>query len=132
MNLNKFVSIEGEKTHETVIKEMLDSHILILPSITASDGDTEGQGAVLLEAQATGMPVVSTWHNGIPEGVLHDKTGQLAKTKDSDDLAEKIIYLLDNPELWPEYGRSGRNLIENNFNLELQLEKLEKIYEKLI
>jgi glycosyltransferase involved in cell wall biosynthesis len=132
LNLSTYITFSGAQPYHTVIKEIQNSHIVVQPSITDSKGETEGQCAVLLEAEASGAPVVSTWHNGIPEGVLHEKTGLLVKEKDANDLARNILYLLNNPDLWVKYGKSGRKYIEKKFNIVEQTKKLEKIYDEAL
>lgn len=130
--LSEKIILEGFQPHEKIISKMLESHILLMPSFTTEEGEKEGIPNVLMEAQATGMPVVSTRHAGIPEAVLDGKTGLLAKEKDADDLADKIIYLTENPRLWNSLGTQGRKHIEEEFNIEKQSQKLENIYDMLI
>ena len=74
LNLGDQVQLLGGKTQDEVRQLYADSHIFILSSVTAASGDQEGQGLVLQEAQAMGLPVLSTIHNGIPEGVLDGKS----------------------------------------------------------
>ncbi len=72
--------------------------------------------AVILEALATGMPVVSTKHSGIPEEVVDLKSGFLVPEGDYVALADRILYLMGHPEIWPKFGRFGRQFVEQNFN----------------
>jgi colanic acid/amylovoran biosynthesis glycosyltransferase len=104
----------------------------VLSSITSSKGDKEGIPVVLMEAQAVGMPVVSTLHSGIPEGVLDGKSGFLVPEKDIESLYEKIGYLIAHPEKWPELGRQGRSWVEKQFNQPVLDMELESIFEKLL
>lgn len=57
--------------------------------MTAEDGDQEGQGVTLIEASARGLPIVATWHNGIPEIVLDGVTGFLVKKKDFEPMGSE-------------------------------------------
>ena len=77
----------------------------------------EGTPVVLMEAQACGLPVVSTYHSGIPEVVKDGESGFLVPEKDVDALAEKMEYLINHPELWPKMGEAGRKHIERNYNI---------------
>ena len=126
------IQLLGWMTQEEVRQLYADSHLFILASVTASNGDREGQGLVLQEAQAMGLPVLSTLHNGIPDGVLDGKSGFLVPEKDVEALAERIRYLVKNPETWPEMGRVGRAFVEENYDINLLNDKLVKIYEKLL
>jgi len=67
-----------------------ECHIFILHSVTASNGDMEGTPVVLMEAQACGLPVISTYHSGVPEVVIDGKSGFLVPEKDIQALVEKI------------------------------------------
>ena len=106
-------------------------HLFVLASVTAANGDKEGQGLVLQEAQATGLPVISTLHNGIPDGVLDGQSGFLVPEKNVEALAQKLEYLIQNPHRWPEMSRAGRRFIETNFDIEILNDRLEQIFETL-
>ncbi len=90
--------------------------VFALPSVTASDGDREGQGLVLQEAQARGLPVVSTLHNGIPDGVVDGETGFLVPEEDTDALADRLGLLLSDAELRERMGRAGRAFVERRYD----------------
>jgi colanic acid/amylovoran biosynthesis glycosyltransferase len=122
----------GTLTHEEVSELFQQAHIFILPSVTASDGDQEGIPVVLMEAQAVGLPVISTYHSGIPELVIDGKSGFLVPERDIDILAEKIVYLIEHPEKWAEMGRCGRRIVEEEFNIKKLNNQLLKIYQSLL
>jgi len=107
----------GWKTQDEVKAFMNECHIFILPSVTASNGDMEGIPVSIMEAMASGMPVVSTYHSGIPELVTDGESGLLVPERDVDALAEKLEYLIKNPEIWPEMGRYGRRFVEEHYNI---------------
>jgi len=125
------VEFAGQVTQTEVLELYGRSDIFVLPSITASDGDREGQGLVLQEAQAVGLPVVSTLHNGIPEGVLDGQSAFLVPEKDAEALAERLEYLLDNPHLWAEMGRCGSRYVRTNYDINVLNDKLVTIYQGL-
>ena len=126
------VNLLGWKTQDELRELFKEAHIFILSSITASDGDMEGQGLVLQEAQAVGLPVLSTHHNGIPEGVLDGKSGFLVRERDVDALSERLQYLIEHSELWPEMGRCGRKFVEEKYDIEILNSKLVSIYNALL
>jgi len=109
-----------------------ESHIFVLSSVTAENGDREGQALVLQEAQAVGLPVISTLHNGIPEGVLDGKSGFLVPERNVDALKKKLEYLINHPKICPEMGRAGRKFVEEHYDIKKQNKKLVKIYEELL
>ena len=116
--LESVVHLVGWKNQSEVAKALADSHILLVPSVTAADGDQEGIPVVLMEAMATGMPVVATRHSGIPELVEDGVSGYLAPERDADALADRIAQLAAAPSRWSEVGRSGRDAVLSNFDVE--------------
>jgi colanic acid/amylovoran biosynthesis glycosyltransferase len=107
----------GARTNVEVKQYLNQCEIFMLPSITASNGDMEGQALVLQEAQASGLPVISTLHNGIPDGVLNGKSGFLVPEKDSKLLAEKIIALLQDKNLCREMGEAGKQFVKEKYDI---------------
>jgi len=131
-NMSDIVKLHGWKDNDEVIGMMNDSHIYILPSLTADNGDMEGTPVSIMEAMACGMPVVSTYHSGIPELVNDGESGLLAKEKDIDDLTDKLRSILKTPEKWPSMGREGREKIETDHDVRKLNLKLIDIYNKLL
>ena len=64
--------------------------LLAAPSVTAADGDAEGLPTVIVEAAASGLPVVATRHSGIPEAVGDGETGFLVPERDAETLAARM------------------------------------------
>jgi glycosyltransferase involved in cell wall biosynthesis len=114
----------------SVVQEVLrTSRVFAAPSRTASNGDTEGLPIAILEAAAAGLPVVSTYHSGIPEAVLDGVTGLLSQEGDKVALASNLRRLLMSPELCSRIGRAGRLWVEREFDIVKQTAQLEKIYD---
>ena len=122
----------GHQTNHEVKKWMMKSKLLCVPSITASNGDSEGFGMVFAEAQALGTPVVSFKSGGIPESVKHLKTGLLAEEKDVHTLSEYIDRLLMDKQLWQQFSQAGEKRVKEIFDLKNQTKALEKIYSNII
>ena len=130
--LGERVSLAGRQPYSKVLEALWDSHLLLQPSLTAADGDAEGGAPViLLDAQASGLPVVSTVHGDIPEYVLDGESGYLAPEGDVDGLAEQLRRCLFSSDIWARLGRSGRRHVEENYNARTQAAALEEIYDKL-
>ena len=101
------------------VRKILDmGHILLAPSVTAADGDQEGIPVAIMEAMAMGMPVVSTYHGGIPELVEDGVSGYLVPERDPRALSAAIARLLAYPERWPTMGEAGRQVVERDYNQE--------------
>jgi colanic acid/amylovoran biosynthesis glycosyltransferase len=116
-----------------VIREALQkTHIFCVPSVTAANGDSEGLGIVFAEAQAMGVPVVSTAHGGIPEIVLDGVTGLLVPERNHRALADALSRLLADQELWQRFHLAALERIKRNFDLKTQTALLENIYTGII
>jgi colanic acid/amylovoran biosynthesis glycosyltransferase len=114
---------------QTEVSELLaESDVFLLPSVTAASGDQEGTPTVLLEAQACGLPVVSTYHAGIPEIVSDGHSGLLVPERDVEALTRRLRTLLEHDERWSEMGRAGRGYVENNHSIPVVVDGLERIY----
>jgi colanic acid/amylovoran biosynthesis glycosyltransferase len=122
----------GTQPSRVVRDWMALAAVFCVPSVVAASGDAEGFGMVFIEAQAMGLPVVSTFSGGIPEAVRHGETGLLVKERDPRGLAEAILRLLEGDELWQRFSLAGRRNVENHFNLVQQTGRLEKIFERLL
>ncbi|MEF3351633.1 glycosyltransferase [Paenibacillus sp. GYB006] len=120
----------GNLSHGTVIEHLGRSHIFSLPSITAADGDQEGLGMVILEASATGLPVVATKSGGIIDAVKDGETGYLVEEKNVDELSSKLRNLVVSDRLRMDMGRNGRKFMEHSFDIKKQTKKLEEIYQR--
>ena len=132
-SLGDVTTMCGMLTYPEVLAEISRCHILLQTSVTAIDGDSEGGAPViLLDAQAAGMPVIATRHADIPEYVVDEESGLLAPERDVEALTERIIHLVDHPDLWVGMGKSGRQHIEANYNAGTQGAKLESIYDDLV
>lgn len=114
--IKEFVFFTGPKTRKEVVDLYHRADIFLLTSVTADDGDKEGQALVLQEAQACGLPVISTFHNGIPEGVINNETGFLVKEKDAASTADCLCKLIEDKQLRTEMGRRGRKFVEEKYD----------------
>jgi colanic acid/amylovoran biosynthesis glycosyltransferase len=132
LNLAPIVSLLGAADCDFVRRKMAATDLFMLPSVTANDGDQEGIPVSLMEAQACGLPVLSTRHSGIPELVADGESGFLVAERDVEALASRLTYLIEHPESWPRMGRAGRTIVESRFNIEALNRDLLQIYEHAI
>jgi len=123
----------GVQPHRKVIEELHACDILIQPSVTAGNGDSEGGApTIILEGQACGVPVVSTTHADIPYVCCQNGSALLCPERDIEALINNIRYLFDNPEIWPEMGKKGRKHIEKYHDVNKEILLLEDIYKNII
>ncbi|UGB38530.1 glycosyltransferase [Frateuria soli] len=112
------------------VRECLDrSRMFCLPSITAENGDAEGMGIVLLEAQAAGVPVITSARGGAQEGIVHGRTGFAHAEKDVAALREGLRALLVSDELAASFGAAGRRHMVENMDIRDCMARLEAFYD---
>jgi glycosyltransferase involved in cell wall biosynthesis len=117
----------------SVVRQWMNrARLLVAPSITSAQGDSEGLPNVVLEAQAMGLPVVSTVHAGIPEAVLHGETGLLASERDADTLATYCLQVLQDTTLWQSFSSKGQERVRSHFDRSQQTRILENLYESVL
>lgn len=131
LGVGKFVKILGTLPQNEVISALINADLMLAPSVTSSSGDQEGIPVVLMEAMATGLPIISTFHSGIPELVEDEISGFLVPEKDIHNLAEKINYLINNPSEWSLMGHSGRKQIEISYNISNLNNALVDLFQRL-
>lgn len=128
MGIEGHVKLVGWKTHEEVKVLLEESHVLIAPSLTTEGGDQEGIPNAIKEAMASGLPVISTFHSGIPELVTDGISGLLVPERDADSLADALMHLLSRPEKCKEMGLAGRKQVEQKFDTNSLNKQLEELY----
>jgi colanic acid/amylovoran biosynthesis glycosyltransferase len=111
-----------------LIEEYARAAVFVHPSKTAHNGDREGLPCTILEAMASGVPVVATRHAGISYAVENDVTGMLVDEGDVDGLAHRLELLLNHEPLAARLGMAGRAVIEERFDLRRQMPRLEQFY----
>lgn len=127
LNLLEKIKFLGKLPHPKVRKHYQRTSLIILPSIWM-----ENNPMTILEAMAYGKATVGSNNGGIPELVQGHKTGLLFETGNSNDLAKKIIYLLNNPEIIKEYGNKAKKICKEKYNQNSHYTKLMKIYKTAI
>jgi len=124
LGLEEYVHLYDERTQEDLPDIYRAAAIFVLPCCIASDGDRDGIPNVLLEAMATGLPVVSTTVGGIPELVEHTLSGWLVPEKDAATLADVLERLLDDAGLRTLLGAEARRRIVAHFDAEQNVDCL--------
>ncbi|MDB6132889.1 MAG: glycosyl transferase [Verrucomicrobiales bacterium] len=108
------------------------SHAFLHPSQMPSDQNQEGIPNSMLEAMATGLPVLATHHGGIPEAVTDHVTGLLVEERDSDRFLDNLQLLAREPALWEALSRNAARDVRGNFEHRAQIACLEGIYDELL
>jgi colanic acid/amylovoran biosynthesis glycosyltransferase len=131
LELEEVVNLLGWQPQSTIVDLMTNAHLFLLPSVTAENGDKEGTPTVLLEAQAMGLPIISTYHAGIPEIVADGKSGLLVPERDSEALADALATLAESQSRWTEMGRHGSNHVESKHSIDAVSTSLLDLYKSL-
>ena len=125
------VKFLGYMSNDEVKAVLNTAHIFVLSSIMVPGAFPEVCPQALKEAMAMGLPVVGTYHGGIPEIITDGKEGFLVPEKDVDALAARLEYLIKHPEIWPVMGLRGRRKVEQKYEMEKENDRLEKIFQQL-
>jgi glycosyltransferase involved in cell wall biosynthesis len=121
------VSFMGAQSSEVIQGEMRGARCFVQHSVEASDGDSEGTPVAVIEAGASGLPVVSTRHAGIPDVVADGETGFLVDERDVAAMAASMLRLVQEPSLAGRMGQAARSRINAEFSLERRIGALWRI-----
>lgn len=133
LGFDKEVEWLGIKTHKEVIEEINNCDILVQPSVTARNDDSEGGApTIILEAQACGVPVIATTHADIPYITVNSKSALLSPERDVEHLERNIRYLLNTSSVWAEMGTLGRKHVESYHDVKKEVVSLEELYMSII
>lgn len=108
------------------------SDLFLHPSEVTPGGDQEGIPNAMLEAMATGLPVVATNHGGIPEAVTHGADGLLVAERDPAALAAALGTFFRNPARMRQFGISAASSVRREFDQTSQIARLEAAYDELL
>jgi colanic acid/amylovoran biosynthesis glycosyltransferase len=132
LGLRGIVELLGSQPRARFWQELETCHLLVAPSVTARNGDTEGGApTVLLEAQAAGVPLVTTDHADIPFVVVPGKSAFMAREGDVDSLAEALRDAVKQSSRWLEMGQTGRKHVLENHSTQAVCQRLEEIYDSV-
>lgn len=127
LGLGACVDLLGKCSHEKIADLMKGSRAFVQHSLTTSSGDSEGTPVAVLEAGASGLPVVATRHAGIKDVVVDDLTGFLVDERDVEGMAKRMMQLCEDPTLAGKLGKAARERIKTNYNMEKSINNLSKI-----
>jgi glycosyltransferase involved in cell wall biosynthesis len=130
LHMEHAVDLKGALDHDDVANLMQGSRLFVQHSLVPRSGDTEGTPVAIMEAGASGLPVVSTAHAGIKDVVIHGRTGFLVDEGDIEGMSEYMYRILTHPELAVEMGKLARQHIADRFNVEDSIANLRAILSK--
>jgi glycosyltransferase involved in cell wall biosynthesis len=117
LGLQGGISFRGACPQEKIIDAYSRAAVFVLPPVVVSDGDRDGIPNVLVEAMASGLPVVSTRISGIPELIEHGHNGLLVEPGDPKALADATTRILLDHELAGRLVSEARRTVESGFDV---------------
>lgn len=116
--LSEHVKMTGEALKQEKIAEFVHGgDMYVLPCVWASDNDVDGLPQMLMEAMASGRPVISTRLVGVPDLVIDNETGLLVEANDTEALADAMLRMRDEPGLRERLAKAGLAIVHEKFNL---------------
>lgn len=127
LNIDKNVEFPGVISADQFKLYLSESIAFVQHSITTEQCDMEGTPVAVLEASAAGLPVISTYHAGIPDVIIDGETGFLVKEHDVEGMARNMIRVLDDIELAKKLGAIGKKRIEEYFTMDRHISTIQKL-----
>lgn len=122
----EFLGVQGPIR---VSELMRNARVFVQHSLEADNGDCEGTPVAVIEAQMTGLPVISTRHAGIPDVVVDGETGFIVDEGDADGMSARMLQLARDPELAGRMGHAARKHAEAHYTLDRHLNQLAEMIE---
>jgi len=130
MGLREAVELRGFLSQEALADLYAHSHIFLHPSEMPPDQNQEGVPNSMLEAMATGLPVLATTHGGIPEAVTHERTGLLVPERDEQALFQAMCQVTAEADSLYILGQAASRAVREEFEQRKQIDKLESYYDE--
>jgi len=124
LGLRELVQLPGPKPQHELRERLANASVFVLSSVPEADGGMDNLPTVIMEAMATGLPVVSTRIGGIPEMVVDNETGFLVQPEDAVTLAEAIERVTNDGSLGQKLGQAGYERAQKLFSIEKNVKEL--------
>jgi colanic acid/amylovoran biosynthesis glycosyltransferase len=124
LGLQERVQLAGPKPQHEIREHLASASVFVLPSVPEADGGMDNLPTVIMEAMATGLPLVSTRIGGIPEMVVDSETGFLVQPGDVGTLASAIEKLINDHSLAQKLGQAGYERAQTLFSIEKNVREL--------
>jgi len=127
--LGKFVELTGPKAQPEIVELLAQSNLFVFPAVEDGTGDRDNLPTVIIEAMASGLPVVATGLGGIGEIVIHQTNGLIVPEGDADALADAIAFLAEHADLRKRYGENGLAVVKEKFRAETTVKGLIELFQ---
>lgn len=128
LGLARRVRFRGFVDGDELVAAYADADVFVLPAVHDAKGDVEGLGVVLIEALTAGVPVIASDAGGIPDIVIHERTGLLVPPGDGEALARAVRRIVADPALGRSLTAGGRRHVEEEFSWDAVIDRLEAVY----
>lgn len=132
LGIQEAVEFKGALTQKEIARLYISSFAFLQHSITTATNDSEGTPLSVMEAMAAGLPVVATRHAGISDIITDPTLGFLVEEKNLDEMAGKMLYLLNNPLIAADMGRKASEHIHENYGIDVYTGKLSNLISQSI
>jgi glycosyltransferase involved in cell wall biosynthesis len=124
LGVAELVDIVGYVSMSELKEWYYKSSVFVMPSVISDHGETDGLPTVLIEACATGLPVIGSRIAGIPEIIRDGRNGFLVAPNDASSLADRLQFLLEHKEVREQMGIVGRSVVEQEFDLRRNVSRM--------
>jgi len=128
--LGKFVELTGPKAQPEIVDLLAQSNLFVFPAVEDGTGDRDNLPTVIIEAMASGLPVVATGIGGIGEIVTHRTNGLIVPEGDADALADAIAFVAEHADLRKRYGQNGLAVVKEKFTAETTVKGLIELFHR--
>jgi colanic acid/amylovoran biosynthesis glycosyltransferase len=128
LGLGAFVHVHGPQPRLAVVRALHEAAVFALPSVPTRGGKREGIPVVLMEAMASGLPVVTSRLSGIPELVEHEVSGYLVEPGDAAGIAAALAALAQDPAWRTKLGEAGAARVRRDFDLRQNAATLARLF----
>lgn len=129
--LGDYIELLGALNSRVVRRELESADLFALAGVEAENGRVETQGVVLIEAQATGLPIVASKVGGVPDSLIDGETGILCDPENVDQLAQALQRYAEHKELRMNHGRAASQFVQQRFSLSTMLDSFEALYDRI-
>ena len=130
LGVSHAVDLRGFLSQAQLAELYAQSHVFLHPSEMPPDQNQEGVPNSMLEAMATGLPVVATTHGGIPEAVTHERTGLLVPERDPEALTRALEQITADTASLSILGEAAARAVRDEFEQGKAIERLEGFYDE--
>lgn len=128
LQLAEHVILSGMQPQSYIFDMFNKARMFVLPCVISKNGDRDGIPNVMIEALAMRTPVISTTVSGVPEIIIDHVTGLTVEPRNSVQLADAMIEMLNDPEEAQTFTENGRKLVEEKFDIKKNIRELVSIF----